>query len=75
MAISRGECWPGFCRQWRRGLDLKNAAILGDVDLSGVQCPKGGISLEEAERSSAISSSGRAALANARPRRTWPWLD
>jgi len=28
-----------FAGKWRRGLDLKNAAILGDVDLSGVQCP------------------------------------
>ncbi len=40
---------PDFAGKWRRGLDLKNAAILGDVDLSGVQCRAGGISLEEAE--------------------------
>jgi hypothetical protein len=38
-----------FVGEWRHGLDLKNANILGDLDLSGVQCPAGAISLEEAE--------------------------
>jgi len=38
-----------FAGEWQHGLDLKNAAILGDVDLSGVLCSAGGISLEEAD--------------------------
>ena len=56
---------PDFAGEWRHGLDLRNAAILGDLDLSGVQCPAGAISLEEAEiqRDFHISGSGKRAKA------------
>ncbi len=38
-----------FVGKWQYDLDLRNATICGDVDLSGVHCPMGGIRLEEAE--------------------------
>src|SRR5439155_13524255 len=46
---AKAHAQADFSGEWRHGLDLKNATILGDVNLSGVQCPAGGISLEEAE--------------------------
>ncbi len=56
-----------FVGEWQHGLDLRNATICGDVELSGVQCPKGGIRLEDAEIQRDLlirSGSGERATAN-----------